>query len=68
MVCHYLANESKAVPDQNLINRGIGRVSRFMEWPPGSSDLSVCDFWDFRRKHIYSHNNATDDSFLFRCY
>lgn len=68
VLCHYLANKSKSVPDQNLPNFGIGRGSGFMEWPPGSLDLGVYDFWDFCRKHIYFNNNVKDDSFLLRCY
>lgn len=38
VICHYLA---KAVPDQNLPNRGIGRGSGLMEWPPGLPDKCV---------------------------
>ncbi|OZI14484.1 hypothetical protein CE195_08405 [Sodalis-like symbiont of Philaenus spumarius] len=62
---HY-ANVAKAVLDQNLPNRWIGRGSSFMDWPPRSPDLTVCDFflWGFLKEKVYCHNIATDDELM----
>lgn len=39
-----LVNMSKAVVDETLPKRSIGRGSSFVNWPPRPPDLSVFNF------------------------
>lgn len=46
---------ARAILDDKLRDRWIGRGSNFMEWPPRSPDLTINDFWLWGcvRNHVY---------------
>ena len=52
--CHY-ASESRAILDESLRDRWIGRRGP-VEWPPRSPDLTACDywFWPYLRRQVYN--------------
>lgn len=57
-----LTNVSKAVLDENIPNHWIGRGGSFMDCPPRSPDLNVCDFlMGLFKEKVCSHSIATDD-------
>lgn len=59
---HY-ANPVKQLLNEHLRGRWIGRGSDFLDWPPRSPDLTVCDFflWGYLKEHVYSHSFDSDE-------
>lgn len=59
----HFANPVKQLLNGNLRGRWIGRGSDFLDWPPRSPDLTVCDFflWGYLKEQVYTHSFNNDE-------